>query len=274
MSVSSSDAEMEDLFGERGESVEEDTVSAAPKKQIHKFSIDTQNRLPISPIDPSTVRVIKLPPKSTLSVESLTEETGGLCIRVDPETKRSNTRLVEWEDGSMSLVVGSEHFRIMKRDEEIFLFDKQNAYSVSVCGVPAQLNVMPGSLESRTHQRVVEKSAVTKKLNEARKVYLATGHHVPTTVGHSNVVTTTVAEEPALTADFLEEGVKAIKQQFKRGRAEPPQRRAPPKRRFDDEDDVEFDEEEPEDGESIDSDESESSDSDSSSSSSSSSDSS
>ncbi len=267
MSSSSSDEGMEELFGEDEVRAISPSISKPNNASIQMVSLLTDKRIlpKTGPIPSSSVRIIKLP-ASSLGVDFFAKTTipSGASIRVD--AGQSNARLVEWEDGSLSLVVGSEHFRIMQRKEEIFVFDRQQTtsaqkmVSVSVVSVASQLNVLPGSLDSRTHKRVVEKSAVTKKLNEARKVYLATGHHAPVTAAHTTAVTTTLAVDPTpLTADFLEEGVKALKSRYRRGGRQPAAKKRVVEEDEDDEEEEEEEEEEEDESESSSADSSDSS---------------
>jgi len=64
----------------------------------------------------------------------------------------SNSRLVEWEDGSKTLYVGSEAFDITEIDDRVVLFE-ENSQDVHVCHgtVNTRLVATPRNLESVTH---------------------------------------------------------------------------------------------------------------------------
>jgi hypothetical protein len=176
------------------------------------------------------------------------------CRTTEDGSVESNARLIEWEDGSWTLVVGNEHFRVFERKEEVHLFDNQESVYVSVGQVHKQFNVIPGSLESRTHRHVVEQSAVSRKLNESRKVTLA--HGLASASGTMSTIAVNMDAMPvaqpagqrrsrasgqSLTADFLEEGfgsLRDIKNRFKKGQQ--PNKRA---RRDDSEDEDEYEQE-------------------------------
>ncbi|KAF4678636.1 Paf1 complex component, partial [Perkinsus olseni] len=89
----------------------------------------------------------------------------------DNKEIESNARLVEWADGSLTLMVGEESFKVLKRDERVYIYDKggPNPPGFTTNGVPvlgavndmschglctSQLTVTPGSLESRTHKNL------------------------------------------------------------------------------------------------------------------------
>jgi len=64
----------------------------------------------------------------------------------------SNTRFVEWEDGSKTLYVGKEAFNIMEIDHSTFIFE-ENSQDVHVChgSVKKKLLVTPQNLQSDSH---------------------------------------------------------------------------------------------------------------------------
>ena len=216
---SSGDEEM-DLFGE---SVRDDTQTPVPEafveEVLEEASVITDaSRFPSLNSDS---RIIKFP-SSAISVDFFGESSAAAnriqCRQAEDgsEALESNTRLVEWEDGSWTLIVGSEHFRIIERSEDVSLFDKQAGdFHVSVGSVGKQFNVIPGSLDSRTHKHVVQQSAVQRKLTESRKVALAHGFAsthsatVNTIAVHPNSPEKQRPSGPAqkLTADFLEAGL-------------------------------------------------------------------
>ena len=199
-----SDSEEAELFGE------------VPVREVE---IELEGHFPTTqPVYPSSWAVIKLP-SAALSVDFSAPYAGAPDSRLNTVRYRhgekgeveSNARLVEWEDGSWTLVVGSEHFRVFQRREEVAIFDKQKDIFVSVGNACNLMNVIPGSLDSKTHQRVVAQTAVSRKLVESRKVFLASGaDHRPAPVQPELPVKR--KRGPALTADFLEAGlsVKAV----------------------------------------------------------------
>lgn len=67
----------------------------------------------------------------------------------------SNSRFVEWEDGSKTLYVGSEAFNIQEIDDKAFLFE-ENSQDVHVCHgfVKKRFVATPISLKSTTHHRL------------------------------------------------------------------------------------------------------------------------
>jgi hypothetical protein len=178
----------------------------------------------------SDSRIVKLP-SSALTVGFSGESTKAantIQTRTAADgTEESNTRLIQWEDGSWSMVVGSEHFRVIERSEDVSLFHKQDSgYNFSLGSVGKQFNVIPASLDSRTHRHVVEQSAVARKLNETRKVALAhglSGSSVNTISVQPEVVAPLQKRGQKLTAAFLEAGmggrsVRDIKNAYKRPR--------------------------------------------------------
>mmetsp|Transcript_51096 Transcript_51096/g.100931 ORF Transcript_51096/g.100931 Transcript_51096/m.100931 type:complete len:409 (+) Transcript_51096:134-1360(+) len=65
----------------------------------------------------------------------------------------TNSRIVEWEDGSKTLFVGSECFEISEIDDRIVIFE-ENSQDVHVCHTTAgkRFYVTPRDLESTTHE--------------------------------------------------------------------------------------------------------------------------
>ena len=245
------------LFGEEIETEEIPATTASPMRS-EEIPIFVTNRFPSLSAESS--RIIKFPP-SALSVDfdetaSVSNRSANVIQRRTAEdgSVESNARLIEWEDGSWTLAVGNEHFRVFERKEEVHLFDNQENIYVSVGQVHTQFNVIPGSLESRTHRHVVEQSAVSRKLNESRKVTLA--HGLASATGTMSTIAVNMDAMPvakpadqrrarasgqSLTADFLEEGfgsVRDIKNRFKKGQQ--PSKRT---RRDESEDEDEYEQE-------------------------------
>jgi len=235
--MASSSDEEQLLFGE---SLKEEKVVPLEKD----FNVTIPNRF--DDRSDSIPKIMKLP-SSALSVdfrapytptEGMEEPKSANVIRYrhgEHGLTESNARLIEWEDGSWTLVVGNEHFRVFERKEDVAIFDKQNdQFYISVCQVEHQLNVIPGSLDSRTHKKVVEQSAVSRKLVESRKVNLASGTSAGAVITSQGSLPAVAPRQPAqrrqkLTAAFLEDGltesagtsVRDIKSRFRQGPSAP-----------------------------------------------------
>jgi len=67
----------------------------------------------------------------------------------------SNSRVVEWDDGSRTLFVGSESFQLNDLPDNVLLFE-ENTQEVSVCHgfIESRFVATPRSLESKTHEHV------------------------------------------------------------------------------------------------------------------------
>ena len=199
-----------------------------------EINVSKSSRFPANWV-PNECSVIKLP-LSALCVESATKSSNSAnTIRFRDNT--SNARLVEWEDNSWTLIVGREHFRVFQREEQVEIFDKQSEIFISVGSLNKLMNVIPGSLDSRTHQRVVEQTTVSRKLIQSRKVFLSTNESNPAS---PTTVKSTSAPPPRLTQDFLEAGlssVKDLKAQFKRKEQSSSAKRVRQSRDDDDDDD-------------------------------------
>merc|ERR1712232_548770 len=67
----------------------------------------------------------------------------------------SNSRIVEWEDGSRTLFVGSEAYPLRSMDDNVFLFE-ENSPEVSVCHgfIQTRFVATPLSLKTETHDNV------------------------------------------------------------------------------------------------------------------------
>ena len=67
----------------------------------------------------------------------------------------SNSRIVEWEDGSRFLHVGREVYQLRSMTDTVFLFE-ENSAELNVChGIAkGRLTVIPRSLDSKTHNSV------------------------------------------------------------------------------------------------------------------------
>ena len=202
------------LFGDAMET----TVAVVPRR-IEEEVVTVVADSGRFPIINSESRVVKLP-SSALSIGFDgfgSKKSANLiqCRTTEDGTLESNTRLIEWEDGSWSMVVGSEHFRVIERPEDVALFDCQpSGYYVSMGSIKKQFNVIPATLDSRTHRHVVEQSTVARKLTETRKVALAHGLAASTGGGSVNTFSVQPSSDQSgkrggqkLTAAFLEAGL-------------------------------------------------------------------
>jgi len=78
----------------------------------------------------------------------------------------SNSRLVEWEDGTKTLYVGSESFDISEIDDRVLLFE-ENSQDVHVCHgtVNTRLVATPRDLNSVTHDMLKRSQYSTFEAN-------------------------------------------------------------------------------------------------------------
>lgn len=83
----------------------------------------------------------------------------------------SNSRVVEWEDGSKTLHVGAEVYNLSDIPDRVLLFE-ENSQDVQVCHglVKHRLIATPRNLNSDTHERL--KQAQYKKLEPSRRTML------------------------------------------------------------------------------------------------------
>jgi RNA polymerase-associated protein LEO1 len=83
----------------------------------------------------------------------------------------SNSRRVEWEDGSRTLFVGNEAFSVSELNERLVIFE-ENSQDIHVCHgfVNKRLVVTPTSLASSTHEML--KSAQYNKYEPTRRSLL------------------------------------------------------------------------------------------------------
>jgi hypothetical protein len=228
------------IFGESVIMAEEKFSPTVIKHETQDVYITRSGRLPLGPFREDELAIMKLP-SHALSIDSGSSRTNPSAnsIKTRPGAGgelESNARLVEWEDGTWTLFVGSEHFRILPRSESVAVYDKQtegagDEVMVHVTNVNKQLNVIPGSLDSRTHKHLVEQTTINRKLVQNRKVALATS--IATPVGGETVKFDRTPpptgparpkrNRPILSEEFLEEGmgasVKQIKSHFRKGRA-------------------------------------------------------
>lgn len=100
--------------------------------------------------------------------EILTDETGR------PQYE-SNSRIVEWEDGSRTMYVGAESFDITDYDDKHLGVFEENSKDMYVCHglVRKRYVATPRSMVSKTHEML--KSAQYRKYEPVRRSLLMTG---------------------------------------------------------------------------------------------------
>ena len=83
----------------------------------------------------------------------------------------SNTRMVEWEDGTKSLFIGNQCFNVSEIDDTSIIFE-ENSHDVHICHgrVPGRLVITPNSLESASHTEL--KKTQFRKANPLRRSLL------------------------------------------------------------------------------------------------------
>uniref|UniRef100_A0A7S1EZN1 RNA polymerase-associated protein LEO1 n=1 Tax=Noctiluca scintillans TaxID=2966 RepID=A0A7S1EZN1_NOCSC len=126
---------------------------ASAVKSGYKVFKDTQGKDVIRLLNPANC--VRWRFKKGADGQILTDEDG--CPQYE-----SNSRLVEWEDGSRTLHVGSEAFNIHSIPDEVLLFE-ENSQDIHVCHgfVRSRFIPTPTSVKSSTHD--VLKSAQYNK---------------------------------------------------------------------------------------------------------------
>eukprot|EP00928_Gymnodinium_smaydae_P098916 TRINITY_DN930_c0_g1_i2.p1 TRINITY_DN930_c0_g1~~TRINITY_DN930_c0_g1_i2.p1 ORF type:complete len:382 (-),score=107.01 TRINITY_DN930_c0_g1_i2:132-1277(-) len=83
----------------------------------------------------------------------------------------SNSRIVEWEDGSLTLFVGNEAFKMSRIKDKVLLFE-ENSPDVHVCHGVMQhrLIATPSNLETQTHKLL--KKSQFQKIEPVRRTLL------------------------------------------------------------------------------------------------------
>ncbi|KII74212.1 RNA polymerase-associated protein LEO1 [Thelohanellus kitauei] len=132
-----------------------------------------------SPFDPSTYEAepfqdeftdeegrvrLKLKMENTIRSRLITDENG-------EEVRESNSRVIEWSDGSMTLHVGSEIFDIIKSplpDLQTQIYVKQGQMLVCHGLIDEKLGFKPHSIASETHKRVT--LGVADRISRSHKV--------------------------------------------------------------------------------------------------------
>ena len=181
--------------------------------------------------DDRIIKLVKLPPRSVLDTlafggsEASSAAASKLLVRTTPDGQlESNARLVEWEDGSWTMHVGSEAFKVMERDEEVYIYSKHPEAMILDGVLKKQLIVTPSSLNSKTHRIVTQKTNQDRnEAAERRKTQLTAVMATPSLeASPAAPLPRTKRQASSLTADFLESdamrtsSVKDLKESFKR----------------------------------------------------------
>ncbi|TID30390.1 hypothetical protein CANINC_001024 [Pichia inconspicua] len=85
--------------------------------------------------------------------------------------KQSNAHIVEWDDGSMSLKLGSQYFDIKnnKNDDNIIAF--QNGKTLmSLLNLNNQIQILPPSMKSKAHQFLASTLSKNMKLKKSKTI--------------------------------------------------------------------------------------------------------
>lgn len=135
-----------------------------PQHQLegYKEYINTAGKLVVKLLTPESC--VRWRFKKGPDGENLTDEDG----RPQYET---NTRIVEWEDGSRTMHVGSETYMMSEIDDSVFLFE-ENSQDIHVCHgfVNKRLVATPRNLSSATHDAL--KRAQYRKFEANRRSLL------------------------------------------------------------------------------------------------------
>ena len=186
----------------------------------------------------SAVKIVKLPPKSLLSTDLWSDqpEQASRAVTVphiawQPGANgvQSNARLVEWEDGSFTLMVGCDGFKIMERVEDVHLYDASPS-GLALAGVARrQLILTPASLDSRISlaSKMDEDKAVQRP-----KTQITSAQRTSDSLPLAAVPKALPKRPAAMTTAFLEEEISgssigAIKRNFKRQRVTSSPKRRP-----------------------------------------------
>eukprot|EP00731_Ephydatia_muelleri_P009475 Em0005g61a len=107
---------------------------------------------------------LKLKVENTIRWRSTTDENGDIV-------RESNTRIVRWSDGSMSLHLGSEIFDIYKQPlqgEHSHLFVRQGTGLQGQAVFKSKINFRPHSTDSQTHRKMT--LSIADRFSKAQKI--------------------------------------------------------------------------------------------------------
>jgi len=92
----------------------------------------------------------------------------------------SNTRIVEWEDGTMHFVVGGELYNTSKMSDNVLLFE-ENSADVSVCHghIGTRLVITPTSLHTKTHDSL-KRTQFARCMPNSRSLLISTDDQIAT----------------------------------------------------------------------------------------------
>jgi hypothetical protein len=147
----------------------------------------------------------------------------------------SNARLVEWDDGSFTLMVGSDGFKVMERVEDVHIYDKVQSSEESeilvLSGVAKkQMIITPASLDARISLAQKSDPADSASAVSRPKTQITSAQKIVDTLLSQNSAPLATKAPPkrpgvSMTAAFLEEdeedvmnttSIKAIKRSYKR----------------------------------------------------------
>ncbi|KAH3671257.1 hypothetical protein OGAPHI_000480 [Ogataea philodendri] len=108
--------------------------------------------------------------------------------------KQSNSSIVEWEDGSMSLKIGEEYFdiRVKKNEDDLLVIEQGDLY-VPVQELDRSIQVLPSSTSSRAHKILANTLQSNMRYKKSKKI---------------NTIVTT--EDPELKAREVEKAQREI----------------------------------------------------------------
>lgn len=140
-----------------------------------KFSEDVRNGCKDGISTQAKLTVKLLNPENVVRWRFKKSEEGQILTSDDGRPQyESNTRIVEWEDGSRTMFVGEEAFPLSMLPDNVMLFE-ENSQEVSVCHgfIKNRLVATPRSLDSGTHE-AIKKAQFTKFEPNSRSLLINT----------------------------------------------------------------------------------------------------
>jgi RNA polymerase-associated protein LEO1 len=131
------------------------TIERKPFNPL-KFSEDVRNGFKELKTTQAKQAVQLMNPENVIRWRFKKSEEGQILTGDDGRPQyESNSRIVEWEDGSRTLFVGGEAFNVNDIPDRIVLFE-ENTQEASVCHgfINTRLVATPRSLDSVTHEQV------------------------------------------------------------------------------------------------------------------------
>eukprot|EP01133_Synstelium_polycarpum_P018951 gene18951-22679_t len=88
--------------------------------------------------------------------------------------RQSNTRLVEWEDGSQHLYIGTEVLEMKEQElggEQFYIYSQQDGFIECEGKLDARVNFRPTNIHSKVHKRLSESVMTrTKKVSKIKSI--------------------------------------------------------------------------------------------------------